>query len=691
MAESFFREHMHFGIDKKKNYDPQLQAIVDELLKANHSVGIIAGYCDKNYPISVLSDKALELLEFDTKEEFFEKTGGYAAAVFEIKELSALLYEYDDSETRKKWLRVRDKKGNMTWFEAIVRNYTDRSGMRMWCMSFKNVTRMQRHTELNMRLINALGIAYDEVYIVNLDSDQYIYLGHRDVLKNSNGLFSQGIEARLRGNYVHPDSVEIYKKYFSFSDMQARLNENPEVKFRYRRRVGDNRYEWYSANIIACDMYAGEVIAAILCIRNVEDEVVKEQKRNMDIQYLLQSTYDVARRANETKTIFLAHMSHDIRTPLNGILGMCNIARKNIDDKERLIDALGKIELEQQQLYSLISDVLDMSKLESGKELLLENVFDIRGTIKKCGRLLRPLLRDREIELKLDFRSLFNPIVSGSAPHIERVIGNLLRNAIIYNNPGGRVVITCKSTKPEAGMCEYIFEIEDNGIGMSSSYIKHIYEPFSQEKNDARTEYPGAGLGMSIVKKLVELMYGSIDIESSKNVGTKVTIGLHLKVADGPCVIDTATESVLEGYDDEIDVDSLSFEGRRALLVEDNYINLEIARYMLETELGFKVDVASDGKEAVKLVTESEPFTYDIVFMDIMLPVMDGYRATRLIRSCEIPEIADIPIVAMTANAFPEDIMCAREAGMTAHLAKPIEMYDLAEVLVGLFGIEESE
>lgn len=380
-----------------------------------------------------------------------------------------------------------------------------------------------------------------------------------------------------------------------------------------------------------------------------------------------------AERANQAKTEFLSHMSHDIRTPINGIMGMLNIAENNVGDMERQADCRMKIRTSASHLLSLINDVLDISKLESGDVELASECFNLREILSSCAVIVDGQASEKKITLTTDFdgpEKLPHEYFLGSPLHIKQILINIAGNAVKYNKPMGSVTFGCRELSEENGTARICFEVTDTGIGMREEYLKHIFEPFTQEDSGARTNYQGSGLGMTITKKLVDKMGGTIQIESKPGEGSKFTVVLPLKIAES-LVVDEENPSAEP--DDGI-------AGRQVLLVEDNELNQEIAQYML-TENGLDVTVASNGKEAVELFTRSDPYTYHIIFMDIMMPVMDGYEATRQIRALDRPDASEVPIIAMTANAFAEDVKAAMDAGMNEHMAKPVEPEITAKVL----------
>ena len=384
------------------------------------------------------------------------------------------------------------------------------------------------------------------------------------------------------------------------------------------------------------------------------------EKKNEELQTAIQE----AQRANQAKTEFLSHMSHDIRTPINGIMGMLNIAEKNPGDMKRQEDCREKIKTSAQHLLSLINDVLDISKLEKGNVEFAREDFCLSELLQSCSVIVGGQAAERNVTLIMDYTKpgqLPHDYFVGSPLHIKQIFINIAGNAVKYNKPMGSVTFKCHEISAESGIAQICFEISDTGIGMSREYLKHIFEPFTQEEAGARTSYQGSGLGMTITKNLVDKMGGDIKIQSEPGKGSVFTVVLPLEIVESQ-----ETEEEDQGEK------TAEIAGKRALIVDDIELNLEIAQFML-MEMGLETVAAANGQEAVEMFRQSDPFTYDIIFMDVMMPVMDGYEATRTIRNLDRPDAASIPIVAMTANAFAEDVKAAKDAGMNEHMAKPLE------------------
>ena len=383
-----------------------------------------------------------------------------------------------------------------------------------------------------------------------------------------------------------------------------------------------------------------------------------------------------AQKANEAKSRFLSRMSHDIRTPINGIIGLLNIDEAHFDDQALLLANHQKMKVSADHLLSLINDVLQMSKLEDGNTVLTHEVISLVDLTRDIVTIVIDRATERGLiwDYEKGKSNIPYPYIYGSPVHLRQIFLNIYGNCIKYNRPGGRITTIVDTLEEHDNICTYRWTISDTGVGMSQEFLQRIFEPFAQEKNDARSVYQGTGLGMSIVKSLVDKMGGTIEVSSQVGVGSTFVITIPFEIAPAP-EEKAAPAPAAEG----------SIRGLHLLLAEDNALNAEIAQTLLEDE-GATVTLVTDGKQAVERFQSSPPGTFDAILMDIMMPVMDGLAATRAIRALDRPDAKTIPILAMTANAFDEDAKKCLEAGMNAHLAKPLEMKKLIETLSGCCG-----
>ena len=407
-------------------------------------------------------------------------------------------------------------------------------------------------------------------------------------------------------------------------------------------------------------------------LRGKTDQRYREQqlRREQEYQKTLKAAALKAESANLAKTEFLQRMSHDIRTPINGIRGMVEIGDRCPEDMARQADCRKKIWEASTLLLELVNEVLDMGKLESG-EVVLESVpFDLPELMHEITDVLEKQAAERGIVLHREYGRLPHPRLVGSPLHVKRLLMNVLSNAIKYNREKGRVILDCFELSSNGDKVQICFVCADTGIGMSEEFQKRMFEPFTQENAGARSVYGGTGLGMSITKSLVDKMGGTIGVESKQGVGTTYTITL-------PFAVDNTQAEEPEQQQTDLTV----LQGRRVLLAEDNALNIEIMEFLLN-DVGVKVTKAADGQQAVEAFAASPVGSFDAILMDVMMPVRDGHEATRAIRAMDRPDAKTIPIFAMTANAFTEDRLKALQAGMNEHLPKPIDPDALYRLLV---------
>ena len=400
--------------------------------------------------------------------------------------------------------------------------------------------------------------------------------------------------------------------------------------------------------------------------QDITETMVTRKRQEQSIMELL----DRVRHANSAKSEFLSHMSHDLRTPINGILGMLAILEKSQDDPVRQRDCREKIRVSAEHLLSLVNDVLQMSRLESGRPAAVEEPFDLCAVLEDCIAILSPLAQERDVLLELDTSALRHRQVIGDPLYLKQILMSVIDNALKYNRPHGSVFVRAEETAFREGTASCRFVIEDTGIGIGEDFKEHIFEPFTQEHQDARTNYSGAGLGMSIVKRLVDQLEGTVAVDSRTGKGSVVQIALPLRV-------DRARGSRSEEADR---AERADIAGMHVLLVEDNEINCEIVEFMLR-DAGAQVATANDGKAAVDAFQASDPGRFDCILMDLMMPVMSGYEAARVIRGLDRADAGTVPIIALSANAFEEDVALAKDAGMNEHLAKPVDVQRMFQLM----------
>ena len=549
-------------------------------------------------------------------------------------------------------------------------------------------TRLNRYYEQlkqsiveNENYAEALLQTANAVYTVDLTNDKLenVYY-HEAAFKVENDIqtpCSYSDYCNKRSRYVTEDTLENYRIVdSSFKLLKRFATGAKQVTVEYCETMGkENKPVWLQKTVLMSrDMVydantdkESSVVHGIVLFKNTSDFHEKEQQEKAR----LQMAYEEADSENRAKTEFMNRMSHDIRTPINGIMGMVDIIRKNRDDWGKVDDSLDKIQLSTRHLLELVSDVLDMSKLEAGMFEIHEDVFDMNELMDEVAALVDAQLVESSITHCKHRSNIQHTALKGSSLQLRRIMVNLLSNAIKYNKPNGTIDTYAEELSCDGTTVWYEFKIVDTGIGMSEEFIKEqLFKPFTQEKNDARTLYRGTGLGMSIVKALLDKMGGSIEVESQLGEGSTFTFRLPFKV----------DENAIETKKEEQSSGEQKLEGKQILLVEDNEINMEIAEFYLK-ELGIVVDKAWNGKEAIDKFEESAPGTYDLILMDIMMPVMGGREAARRIRTLERPDAETVRIYAMTAQVSSESVHKCLASGMNGHIAKPIDESKLREIL----------
>lgn len=479
-----------------------------------------------------------------------------------------------------------------------------------------------------------------------------------------------------RRAYITEDTMENYRIVDSSSKLLQRFETGSrQVTVEYREKSDDNALVWLQKTVLMSrdTVYDSKtnkestVVHGIILFKNTSEFHEKEVKENERLKIAIEE----ADSENRAKTEFMNRMSHDIRTPINGIRGMIEIANYYKDDPDKQTECRKKIWDASGLLLELVNEVLDMGKLESGEIMLEEREFDLKELLDSVGIVVDKQARERGITIITDGYPVEHRCLLGSPLHLRRLLMNIISNAVKYNRVGGEIRLGCcekPSADPETAQIE--FTCADTGIGMSEEFQKHVFEPFAQERNTARSEYGGTGLGMPIAKSLAEKMGGTLSFVSRQGVGTTFTLSLPFRICHAP-EKRNKPKRLLQ---------TSSIAGLHVLVAEDNRMNMEIAEFVLNVEEA-SIIKAVNGEEAVRIFADSRPGEIDAILMDVMMPVMDGLEATRRIRAMKRPDARTIPIIAMTANAFAEDRQRAFAAGMDMHIAKPLEGSEMVETL----------
>lgn len=530
----------------------------------------------------------------------------------------------------------------------------------------QDVTRNIENERKYQNLTAATSQIYHAIYHIDLIQDRIEKLAGANQNYTPTGVVTSAT-AQLNDileKMVAPSHHEIMQYFFDLTTVNDRLHGKLFISREYPSPQGI----WRRATFIVQNRDTDDDVTEILYVTQIIDDY---KQKELAYQQELVKAVESANQANTAKTDFLSRMSHDIRTPLNGILGILDIAQKNETNPKALLECHEKMRTAAFHLKALVNDVLDMQRMETDRFFLEQIPFDIREILDNCWSMLEAQASRLDITLeKIKPGSLKYPYLIGSPLHIRQIFMNLLSNAIKYNKPGGSISVHAKIIRQVHQNVIYKFIISDTGIGISPEFQKHIFEPFAQEDTGARTIYKGTGLGMAIVHRLVQEMGGTIQLKSEKNVGSTFTLILPFTIDEHQpsASAETATDTPPDLTDLHI------------LVVEDNELNLEIAVFSLEAA-GLNVSTAINGLEAVRLFEKSKPYEYDIILMDIMMPVMNGLDAAKAIRGLSRPDATTVPIIALSANAFAEDIQKSKNAGINEHLAKPLEMDKVLKVI----------
>ena len=567
---------------------------------------------------------------------------------------------------------------------CMVRRSTD--GDIIAYTNVKDISDIGRIKRQEQSYIRALSTDYECVDLVSFENNkqQDVFVAKEcfsesfRALMGAEWLAETQISRRL--NLTQQRVVPEDRQYFWDMTRRERIfeswesNETHVVDFRLMTGSGEL---YYQERFIPIRSEERTLTGMIICIRSIDKEIRREVGQRQE----LEAAMEQAKAASQAKTAFLFNMSHDIRTPMNAILGFTRIAKSRIDDRERVLDSLQKIEMSGDLLLHLINDVLEMSRIEAGKVTIAEEP----GDICQCLDSIDPMIASSAAAKNIAYTAsvaVRDRAVWVDAPHVSRILVNLISNAVKYTPEGGSVRVSLEQAGQAAdGRTEYRFTIADTGIGMSAEFQEHLFEEFSREKSSTVSRQQGTGLGLAIAKRLAAEMGGAIEVSSELGKGSTFVLTLPLRVR--------AAEETAEERD-EADAAvpenaALRLEGRKALLVEDNELNREIATEILE-ENGMLVTTAENGQIAVELCdavlrSGDRAALFDVILMDVQMPVMDGYTAARRIRELEKPYGVRLPIIAMTANAFAEDKKNALESGMDAHLGKPIHVESLTDTL----------
>lgn len=524
------------------------------------------------------------------------------------------------------------------------------------------------------KLYSAVSNIYGLILSINFTDDNYSVMQDNQFLykgiTKSNTSFSQSVQEAAE--MVHPEDKELFLEHFEMNNILRAFEEGKKevcCELRWKSKSGD--YRWMSIVITKVESLLNEDIIGIGFCSYIDDRKALEQN--------LKDALATAESANQAKSDFLSRMSHEIRTPMNAIIGMTEIAQRVLGDDKKVAEYLKKIDSSAHYLLSLINNILDMSRIESNKIVLENRWFTISELKEGIQTLIVPQVRSKGIEFRIVEEGLTERSYLGDKLRINQILLNLLSNAIKFTDKGGTITFKIKENRKEGNEAYMCLAVEDTGIGMTEEFMKVMYLPFEQDEYSNQQGIMGTGLGLAITKQLVTLMGGHIQVDSQKNCGSSFNVELKLGVKQPYQKEEVALE---DGYDMDVaaTVEERDFSGKRVLLVEDNELNQEIAITLLQMR-NFQVECACNGQEAVDMFKEKEEGYYDIILMDIMMPIKNGLEATKEIRHSDKGDAKKIPILAMSANAFSEDVAKSFAYGMNDHLVKPIEVKKMFEII----------
>lgn len=578
-----------------------------------------------------------------------------------------IFYVFVSDATEKKKRQQREKEALVT--ENLKKERQLKDQINEYDQKLKVIN--QEHLR-RLEIIEGLSIDYESIFYADLDTDQIkayrVSSRFEKEFPQMNRIYNfTGFDNNYIETLVHPDDRKNLYGITSPEYIREKLSGQKDFHINYRiLQNGTPVYIQLRIVNVGSDKHISQIV---LGYRNIDEEIIQEMKQKQ----ILTEALNEANLANNAKNLFLSNMSHDIRTPMNAITGFTALAKKHIDDKEKAADYLDMISTSSDQLLQLLNDVLEISRIESGSVHVEEKKCSLLDIIHEIQTLMMPQISAKDISFSLDISQLKHDTVYTDRHKLSQILSHLMDNAVKYTHKNGHITIMVTEEKEiKNSRTTYQFTVKDDGIGISRNFFEHLFEPFEREKNTTLSGIYGTGLGLAITKKLVQMIGGTIEAVSTAGKGSRFTVTLPLHISDmqpaySNSPVDASTQASPSGK-------------KRILIVDDNEINMEIENEVLR-DAGFLVDTAADGSIALEKVKHSRPGDYDLILMDIQMPVMNGYRATKAIREIKDPKLAGIPIIAVSANTFDEDKKKAIESGMNAHLAKPLNTAHLFKLI----------
>ncbi len=617
-------------------------------------------------------ERIRNLLNMENLRKIFSRQKQYVGTYRNIEDEAVHYYQFD-------FRRIGDTENIVAGFQlidTIVEEQTAREKKE------KELTEARlREEKEHSEVISALSTIYSTIFRADISTHEYEILCSVPLMKKvaaDTGNFDN-VKDKIIEAFMEPEFKIPMSRFLDFNTLAKRLENVNTITKEYKAPTG----RWMQSRIIVKRRESDGTAREILYVAH---DITKEKLHDFKQQEALTHALSAAQQANKAKTTFLSSMSHDIRTPMNAIIGFTALAQKHSGDQARVKDYLGKISTSGTHLLNLINDILDMSRIESGTVKIQETEVHIPDLLQELYTITQSLINEKRQKLFIETQDVIHKDVFADKLRLKRVLLNIIGNAVKFTQPGGDIILRlvekpCSLTN----YASYEFSVKDNGSGMSKEYLGHIFEMFSREQSATISGVQGAGLGMAITKKLVDMMGGDIRVESEEGKGSLFTVSLNLRYESKSVKKSrNPSENGTKSHEKEVH----DYSEKKALLVEDNDLNREIAAAILE-EAGMKVDSVNDGEDAVSAVINAAPDKYDLIFMDIQMPNMDGYTATKEIRKLPDSKKANIPIVAMTANAFEEDRRKSFESGMNGHIIKPISIEEIAKVIDEVFDEKE--
>lgn len=655
----------------------QIKQMIDEM-----PGGFFVYRADQDKKILYANKAMYQLLNCSTKEEFQELThNSFRGIVYsgDWEDVEKTIAEQTDNHPNNlndiKY-RIVQKGGSIRWiddYRYFVRSKNKEDIFYVFAgektQYREEMKRMNQKQLRHLEIIEGLSIDYESIFYVDLDKNTIQPYRVSSRLKKQFGekySFKEfnGFDKEYISTWVYEEDKEILSKVTNPEYIREKLADEKSFYVYYQVIDGEN-IEHLQLRVV--DVGKDDHISQIILgYRSIDKEV----RHEMEQKELLKIALEQAKSAIAVKNTFLSNMSHDIRTPMNAIIGFAALAKHSIDDQEKLTQCLNQIESSGTHLMNLLHDILEISRIESGTVSVEHEACSLRDILESVERKVLPWAKEKEISVTFDYSDIRHDGIYSDPQKLSQILLRLASNAVKYTENHGNISIIITEQTSLEDYAIFQFVVEDNGIGIDEHFLSHIYEPFERQKNTTLSKIQGTGLGLTITKNLVEMMGGTIQISSSLGKGSRFLVTLSLSI-----------QHKQEPPQPDSDYSSFTYSPpKRILLVEDNQLNLEIEVELLQ-DAGFLLDTAEDGSIAVDKVKQAVPGYYDVILMDIQMPVMDGYQATRIIRSLSNPAQSKIPIIALSANVFDEDRKKSMESGMNLHLAKPIDLLKLLKAI----------